>query len=583
MPRTIRTPLAVALGFAALVAVGYGRSDPQPNPIEPFSLPDASTGKSWTLPAAKATVVVFTGTVCPINTSYFLTLGKLFDEFKNKGVAFVAVNANPQDDAAKIVEHAKRNHLPFPVLKDERQTLADRFGAKFTPEAFVLDAARVVRYRGRIDDQFGFGYKRTAPTRRDLAVAVEEVLTGKPVSVQATEVEGCAIGRRKAPAKDASVTYSKDIARIVQTHCQECHRPGQIGPMPFMNYDDVAAWGETIRTVVNQNRMPPWPADRRFGTFSNARGMPDADRQTLLAWIDAGCPQGDPKDVPAPRQFADGWAIGKPDVVFEMPKTYSVPAEAPPRGIPYRYCVVDTGFTEDKWVQAVEARPGAREVVHHIIVYVYEGRGKPFPGEGGEDRVGNNLLAAYAPGDMPSVYAPGQAKKIPKGSSLLFQMHYTPNGMARVDRSSIGMVFAKEPPKVQVKTRGIAFSRFAIPPGDDNYEVKSVSTFRKGSQLISLLPHMHLRGKDFKYELVQPDGTRETLLSVPRWDFSWQNVYRLATPRAIPAGSRIECTAHFDNSAKNKNNPDPTKTVRWGEQTWEEMMIGFVDYAVTGE
>jgi mono/diheme cytochrome c family protein/peroxiredoxin len=583
MLRTVRTPLAATLGLAALVAAGFGRSNPPPVPVEPFTLPDPVTGKPWTLPAAKATVVVFTGTACPINTSYFLTLGKLHAEFKDRGVAFVAVNANPQDDAAKVADHAKRNNLPFPVLKDERQTVADRFGAKYTPEAFVLDAARVVRYRGRIDDQFGFGYKRAAPTRRDLAVAIDELLTDKPVSVPVTDVEGCAIGRRKAPATDANVTYSKDVARIVQAHCQECHRPAQIGPMPFLTYDDAAAWGETIRTVVAQNRMPPWHADRRFGTFTNARGLTDADRKALLAWVDAGCPQGDPKELPPPRQYVEGWAIGKPDAVFEMPHAYNVPADTPPRGIPYRYFVAETGFTEDKWVQAVEARAGAREVVHHIIVYVFEGGGKPPPGQGGEDRLGNGFLVGYAPGDMPSVYAPGQAKKIPKGSSLLFQMHYTPDGTARVDRSSVGLVFAKEPPKVEVKTRGIAFSRFNIPPGDDNFEIKSASTFRKDSLLISLLPHMHLRGKDFKYDLVQPDGTRETLLSVPRWDFNWQSVYRLATPRAVPAGSRIECTAHFDNSAKNKNNPDPTKAVKWGDQTWEEMMIGFVDYAVAGE
>jgi hypothetical protein len=232
------------------------------------------------------------------------------------------------------------------------------------------------------------------------------------------------------------------------------------------------------------------------------------------------------------------------------------------------------------WVQAAEAKPGAKEVVHHIIVYVVR------PGEPrrpSEDRVGDRMLVAYAPGDMPTIYAPGQGKVVPKGALLLFQMHYTPNGTAQSDQSSVGLVFAKEPPRYEVRTRGIMNPRFAIPPGDPSYEVTSRSTFTTDALLLSLLPHMHLRGKDFKYEVAFPDGRRQTLLNVPRYDFNWQSVYRLAEPLRLPAGTRIECTAHFDNSTGNKNNPDPTERVHWGDQTWEEMMIGFVDYVVLPE
>jgi len=350
--------------------------------------------------------------------------------------------------------------------------------------------------------------------------------------------------------------------------------------MALLRYDDAHAWAETIREVVQEKRMPPWTADPKHGKFSNDRSLPAPDRDTLLAWLDAGCPKGDDKDLPAPRTFASTWTIGKPDVVFTMDKEYHVPAETPKGGIPYRYFVVPTDFRDDVWVQAAEARPGNRGVVHHIIVYVRK------PGQRGqdrEDRIGDGLLTVFAPGDVPAMFEPGTAKKIPKGAQIVFQMHYTPNGIAGTDRSSVRLVFAKQPPRHEVRTRSIAQQRFAIPPGDGNYKVVSSCTFTKDALLVNLFPHMHLRGKDFDYRVVYPDGKSETLLSVPRWDFGWQSNFRLERPLKLPAGTRIECTAHFDNSKNNPNNPDPTKTVYWGDQTWQEMMIGFVDYIYTGD
>jgi peroxiredoxin len=578
------------LGLVVLTAIGAGRTespDPKAPPapaakIEPFTLP-AADGKPWTLPDAKQAplvVVVFTGTACPINTAYFPTLAKLHKEYGGRGVAFVAVNSNVNDDAKTVAAHAKANGLPFPVLKDDRQTVADRFGAKLTPEAFLLDASRVVRYRGRIDDQFGFGYKRTAPTRRDLAEAIDELLAGKAVSKPAVAVEGCDIARAPEPKADATVTFSKDVARILQKNCQECHRPGQVGPMPLIAYDDAAAWAETIRRVVKDGRMPPWHADPHFGSFTNVRGLSAAEKQTLLAWIDQGCAPGDPKDLPPAKEFAEGWRIGQPDLVVTMPKAYKVPADGGPRGVAYRYFPVKTNFDRDMWVQAAEAKPGARAVVHHIVVFVT--MSEDFR-QNSEDRAGDGFLVGYAPGDMPSVFPAGQAKKIPKGATLLFQMHYTPNGTAQEDRSSLGLIFAKEPPKYEVRSRGVMNPRFEIPAGDADYKVEAASTFRKDALLVNLLPHMHLRGKSFRYEAVFPDGRRETLLSVPKYDFNWQSNYRLTEPLTLPAGTRIECTAHYDNSAANKNNPDPNEPVRWGDQTWEEMMVGFVDYVYLPE
>jgi peroxiredoxin len=551
--------------------------------VRPFTLKDAS-GKDWSWKDhqdAKAIVAVFIGTECPINNAYMPRLAELHKTYSPRGVAFVAINANCQDTPVRVAAHAKEHGIPFPVLKDTANRVADQFGARRTPEAFVLDGSGKILYRGRIDDQFGIGYRRPAPTRRDLAAALDEVLAGKPVSVPRTKVAGCAIARTIQAKETGSVTYTKDIAPLLQKNCQECHRPGQVGPMSLLTYDDALSWAETIGEVVAERRMPPWHADPKVGHFSNDRSLSKAEREALLTWIKEGCPQGDPADLPPPRSFPEGWSIGKPDVVFSMPHEFNVPAKGGPKGIRYQYFQVETKFTEDRWVQAVEAKPGNRAVVHHIIVYVVPA-GQEFR-QNRTDGIGDGLLVAFAPGELPAIFAPGTAKKVPKGASLLFQMHYTPNGVEQKDRSSVGLIFAKEPPKYEVRTRAIAQGRFAIPPGADNYEVKSNTTFRQDARLLSLMPHMHLRGKDFAYRVIFPDGKSEPLLNVPRYDFNWQSHYRLAKPLDLPAGTRIECTAHFDNSADNPNNPDPTKEVRWGDQTWEEMMIGFADYVFTAK
>jgi hypothetical protein len=371
------------------------------------------------------------------------------------------------------------------------------------------------------------------------------------------------------------------VARILQQNCQECHRPKQIGPMALLSYGDARAWAGTIKEVVQDGRMPPWHADPQHGKFSNDRRLSPEDKKMLLAWIDQGCPKGDDKDLPPKREFTEGWRIGKPDMVFTMDTEVTVPATAPKSGIPYKHIIVPTGFKEDRWVQAAEAQAGNRAVVHHILVYIFD----PKKGrlERTVDGIGTGLLVAFAPGDQPLRLEPGAAKKLPKDSVLVFQMHYTPNGTEQTDRSSVGLIFAKEPPKYEVKTRAISGRRLEIPAGADNHKESAASTFDQDTLLISLMPHMHLRGKSFEYRAVYPDGTSAVLLSVPRFDFGWQQTYLLEKPLTLPAGTKIECTAYYDNSAKNPNNPDPTRTIRWGDQTWDEMLIGFVDYVYTAK
>lgn len=585
--------------FACLLLVvpgvpGFAAEKPAARTVQPFRLPDTD-GKTRSLAefSGRAVVVLFLGTECPINNQYLPILAGLHREYAAKGVAFVALNSNVHDTPTRVAAHARANRLPFPVLKDSGNVVADDFRVRRTPEAFVLSPAGQVLYQGRIDDQIGIGFRRKEPTRRDLAVALDETLAGKAVSQPLTDAPGCLLARARKPSARGSITYTRQVSRIIQNRCQECHRPGQVAPMPLMSYEDVLSWQEMIAEVVEERRMPPWHADPKHGSFANDRSLTAQERTTLLEWIKQGCPKGDAADLPPTRQWPEGWTIGKPDVVFEMPAAFTVPAEPGPRGVPYKYFSVATNFAEDRWVQAAEARPGAREVVHHIIVYVVDrsraGGRNPRPSRPPEgelarrDGIGNGFLTAYAPGDLPLVLEPGKAKKIPKGAFLVFQMHYTADGVERQDRSSVGLIFAKAPPRQEVRTRAVANRFLMIPPGAKSHQVVSRSTLERDVELLSLLPHMHLRGKDFKYEAVYADGRRETLLSVPRYDFNWQNSYRFATPKRLPAGTRIECTAHYDNSVENLNNPDPGKRVFWGDQTWEEMMIGFVDYTFPAE
>jgi len=526
----------------------------------------------------KAIVVAFIGTECPLGNLYVGRLKELHAEFAGRDVQFLAINSNSQDSAEEVAEHAHKREIPFPILKDANGRVADMFGARRTPEVFLLDASGVIRYRGRVDDQHGIGYTRTRPTRRDLAEAIEDVLAGKPVSVSTTEAVGCCIGREKEEAPARKITYTKDIAPVLQKHCQECHHPGQIGPFSLMTYKQARGWSATIREVVQERRMPPWNADPRHGEFANDRSLSREDRDTLLAWIDQRCPEGDASDLPPARTFSEDWVIGKPDLVLSMDKAFCAPAKAPEGGIPYQYFVLPTNFEEDVWVQAAEARPGNRSVVHHLIAFI----GDP-PQKTEQEIADLDILAAYVPGNRPPIYPAGIGQRIPRRSKLVLQVHYTANGTEQTDRSSVGLIFAKEPPSHEVRARFIENRHFAIPPGAPSHRVVASTTFEKDAVLLNLAPHMHVRGKSFEFRAVFPTGKEDVLLSVPRYDFMWQHTYALAKPLTLPAGTRLECTAQFDNSEGNLNNPNPTKEVRWGDQSWEEMMIGVAGYVWKNE
>jgi hypothetical protein len=393
-------------------------------------------------------------------------------------------------------------------------------------------------------------------------------------------------------SEKATVTYSKDVAPILNKNCVTCHRPGEIAPMSLMSYKEVRPWAKAIREQVVKRVMPPWFADPKYGEFSNDCRLSDSDIKTLQNWAEAGAAEGDRKDLPAAPTFTQGWTIGKPDVVLSMTKPYDIPAEG---AIPYQNFVVPTNFTEDRYVQFAEIRQGDRAHVHHIIINVRYPNSRQTRGprpsnpsnasnpsnqderpERGEDSDGR--LVGWAPGEAPLILRPGHAKLIKKGSDLIFQVHYTTNGDLGKDISSVGLIFSKVPVEKRVVTAGASARDLNIPPGDPNYESSGSYTFKEDSHIDSLHPHMHFRGKDFQYKLVYPDGTSKILLFVPRYDFAWQLTYFFKDPVPAPKGSRLECVAHHDNSERNKFNPDPTKLVTWGPQTWEEMMIGYFDY-----
>jgi hypothetical protein len=395
-------------------------------------------------------------------------------------------------------------------------------------------------------------------------------------------------------------TFSKDVLPILQRNCQGCHRPGEAAPMAFTSYKEARPWAKAIKGAVLSKKMPPWLADPHYGQFLNERKLSEGEIQTIVSWADGGAPEGNPKDAPKPISWVEGWNIGQPDIVLEMPKPFEVPASGT---IDYNYVVLHTGFTKDTWVQAAEVRPGNRTVVHHVIAFIRPPGskwlenapiGEAFVPEKrqrsrqnaeaardeGASMVGTELLVGYAPGLQEQKFVPGQARLVPAGADIVFQLHYTSNGKAATDQTKVGMVLTKQEPKQRIYTLTATQARFAIPPGDPNYEVKSSFTLQDDTALVWLMPHMHLRGKDFIYTAVYPTGEKQVLLNVPKYDFNWQLAYETATPVVLPKGTRIECVAHFDNSVNNKYNPDPTKEVRWGDQSWEEMMIGWFGVAI---
>lgn len=456
--------------------------------------------------------------------------------------------------------------------------------------------------------------------RLAFTITLALLVAARPSLTVDAQRPGLRLLQAAARAHDAApaATYARDVAPIFQKACVACHRSSGMAPMSLETYREARPWAKSIREAVVERKMPPWHADPKHGEFRNDRRLSAAEIDTIVGWVDGGAPQGDPAAAAAPA-FVDGWRIGKPDAVLQMTAEYTLGPQGPDE---YQYFLVPTGFTEDRWIQAAEARPGNSRVVHHIIAFIQpKQRPQPTRGQGGggstskpifykdqtlirvreETPVHDNgctmalggagtrmdgserdmmptLLCGEAPGRDADVWGDGLAKFLPAGADLLLQVHYSRNGATEKDRSSIGLVFARHPPGREVVTMPIQNHYFRIPPGAERHPASACYTFPEAVHLTSMMPHMHLRGKDMLFRAFYPDGRTEVLLSVPNYSFNWQTTYYLKKPVPLPAGTRIEVTAHFDNSAKNPVNPDPTKTVRWGDPTYDEMLIGWVDY-----
>ncbi len=520
-------------------------------------------------------VICFLGAECPLARLYGPRLNSLAEEFSSQGFTFVGIDSNPQDSPADIEQYIREHRLEFPIVKDATQSLATQLGATRTPEVFVLDSNDQVVYQGRIDDQYEPGLSRGEPTKHDLRDTLAALIAGRPVPQSQTAAVGCLItfvNKHKAHAGSPSpVTFTRDVVPILNQHCVECHRPGEIGPFSLTDYHEVIGWGEMILEVIDQRRMPPWHADPNYGDFVGERLFPTEDRETLATWLEHGMPEGDPQDRPASPQWAAGWQLPTaPNVEFTMrDRPFVVPADGI---VEYQYFVVDPQWEEDHWVRAAQVIPGDASVVHHTIVFV-----RPPDGSSSE---GIGWMGGYVPGQRTFALPPGHARRIPAGSKLVFQMHYTPNGKKTTDITRIG-VWLADPAEVthEVVTRVAVDNEFEIPPGSKNHTVDvRLDGFGPEARLLAAMPHMHLRGKSFWLES-RSNQSAEKLLSVPHYDFNWQHWYRFESPLDLKTIDELKMQFTFDNSSGNPVNPAPNEYVTWGDQTGEEMAVAFFDVA----
>ena len=592
----VATAASVAIALAPMPAVA-APSEPVrqgPTPLKP-----GAHGVGRLVPAARFcdlagidrsvgdepgfTVFAATGTSCPLSVRYLPTLVGIA-EAAPEAFSFVLINPTASDDPEAMRRDAEKIGEHGVYVHDADGSLSEALGLATTTDVVIIDAARTVCYHGAVDDQYGFGYALDAPRHTYLKDAIAALADGREPAVAATDAPGCELETAAATTAAESLTYHGEIARLVQRHCVECHRDGGVGPFALDSYDDLTAHAGMVREVIRRGTMPPWFAadadtetDAAEGqpaplTWANERSLASTEKSMLLAWLDGGKPAGDPAEAPQPRTYPDGWLIGQPDQIWEFAQPEPVKATGV---MPYQNVIVETGLTEDRWVRAIEIRPGSPEVVHHVLVHVLP----PSSNEVARDER-EGYWAVYVPGQSVHTYPDGFARKLPAGARLNFQMHYTPNGTATTDSTRIGVVLCDKPDH-EVRTAGIINTRLSIPPGAGNHREEASLTLPTDATVLGFLPHMHVRGKACRYELTRGNETA-TLLDVPRYDFNWQLLYRLAEPLPLAAGDRLTFTAWFDNSAANPANPDPTETVRWGPQTFEEMHLGYVEYYLPG-
>ncbi len=531
--------------------------------------------------AGKGPVVAFFFAVeCPLARAYTDRIVEIERGYAPRGVRFLAINSNPLDADDELHQFLAAHAVGFPVARDDGSGAAS-MGVFTTPAVVLLDDHRVIRYRGRIDDEVTLRYRRTQPTRADLVEAIEELLHNRSISVPETPTVGCPIDERlrvpSRPATQTEVGYHGAVASILARHCVTCHQPGQVAPFRLDSYRQAKRWSRAIRDAVDDGRMPPWHADPRYGRFANDPRLSDAERATLFAWIDAGSPEGVGEALPQIKERHEavpGWSIVEPDLVLSMPAPFRIPAEGE---VPYQEFELDPGFTENRWIRAAEILPGCRGAVHHATVFLRPPETRERTAEG---ELKSGYLVLYTPGCKPFSLPCGTAKLVPAGWRLVLVVHYSTQGKAVTDQTRVGLVFAEASSVVrEVATRLISAEDLRIPPHTPSHRVEKEVRLERDVMLFAMLPHMHLRGRSFEFDAIYPDGRIETLLRVPRYDFHWQHRYELAEPLRLPSGTRLRCVAEYDNSAKNPANPDPGAFVHTGKRSVDEMFNGYYDVA----
>jgi peroxiredoxin len=569
----------LALTLFASLAVSANASEPTETAlVRDFVLDDAKGNRHALYSDAGdaiGTVLAFTSVDCPIAKLYAPRLARLHQEYREEGIRFLGINPNFQDKPEEIRERATKVGVGFPILCDPLQVITRALEVTRTTEVLFLDENFRLLYRGALDDQYGLGTQKPHPHHEYLIEALEAHIAQEDIEVAETEAPGCLIGQ--ALESDVlQVTYNEHIAPILQQECLDCHRSGQIGPMHFESYEDAASWAPMIAEVVEERRMPPWHADPRHGSFSNERRLSATQRAMLVNWVQSGSKEGEGLPPPPPTFPDEGWAIGEPDYIVQLEQDQKIPADGV---VDYRYVIVDPKLEEDHWVQALEIRPTNTEATHHVLALAIP------PGQNAQDLfrrgddsfVGLGYFGVQVPGCRPNIFPEGMGKRLLAGTKFLFQLHYTPTGVPGTDRTRMALRWADGPVEHEVITRGIFNGRLRIPPGDPEATFHAKHSFEKPVRLLSMFPHMHTRGKAFRFELLGADVDK-VLLDVPRYDFNWQNFYRLMQPQRIEPGEVLYVTAVYDNSTGNPFNPDPTATVYWGDQTFEEMMIGYIDF-----
>ncbi len=557
-------------------------------------------------PDLKATVIVFLSFDCPVSTSYSQPLADLAKEYSKRGVLVYGV-VNSDENQDELLKHSVDYRLGFPVYKDRDFANTDALKATTTPEAFVLDRHQILRYRGRIDNGYAARLKRNQTiTRHDLRQALDEVLGDKPVSEPITPPIGCEIARESTNKKvTGTVTYYRDVLPIMQNHCQQCHRPGEVGPFSLMTYRHAVNWANDIKQYTQNRQMPPWkPCDGP--AFQNDRKLNEKQIATLAAWVDGGTPEGESKDAPAPRQFTKGWQLGEPDLVLTVGDEFQL---GPSGQDLFRCFVLPTDLPEDKHVIAVDVRPGNPRIVHHVLLFTdasgqarkleqkeVDREKKPHeldvgPGYSSAMGVGflpRGGLGGWAPGQMPRYLPDGYALLLPKGGDVVAQVHYHRDGRTEKDRTKVGLYFAKKSdlkPMQQIVLAGGRGARarfFMIPAGASNHRIAGTAWVDQDCTIHSVLPQMHLLGKSIKVTMTPPDAATQTLVAIDNWDYNWQETYVFKQPIPVKAGTKFDIEAYYDNSANNPNNPsNPPKLVTFGEQTTNEMCFGFI--GVTSE